>query len=96
MPYICSGTALGDGEGTGWWRVGAEVEGVVKVRRGVVRIARGGQSTALRPRQSGVVFLIVPQHLSLQALPRTVPVLAPEHGELDSGVTPVRLQDCAA
>jgi hypothetical protein len=34
---------LEDGEGTGWWRVGAEVEGVVKVRRGVVRIARGGQ-----------------------------------------------------
>ena len=34
---------LGDGEGTGRWRVGAEFEGVVKVRRDVVRIARGGQ-----------------------------------------------------
>jgi hypothetical protein len=34
---------LGDGEGTGWWRVGAEFEGVVKVRRGMMRIARGGQ-----------------------------------------------------
>jgi hypothetical protein len=36
--------------------------------------------------QSCVVFLIVRQHLALQASPRTVPLLVLEHGELDSGV----------
>jgi hypothetical protein len=34
---------LGEGKGTGWWRVGAECEGDVQVRRGVVRMARDGQ-----------------------------------------------------
>jgi hypothetical protein len=43
MPYSSLKTALGDGEGTGWWWVGAELEGIVKVGRGVMRIARGGQ-----------------------------------------------------